>query len=213
LPNILKSLLHARNWVWALLKPLGPWGVFLAAALDGAGMPLPGAADAVMVAYVHRTPWLAWFYVLLAASGSALGCLVLYSIGSVGGEVLLARRMPKWKYEKFRRDFEDHPILTLALPSLMPPPFPFKAFILAAGAFAMRRTHFLGVIFIARLVRFGVLSVLTIRFGTRVFALFNTAFQKHPVLTGTVIVVTLGLALLVHKRRSNPPRESQGEPR
>jgi membrane protein YqaA with SNARE-associated domain len=189
------------KWIWALLKPLGPWGVFLAAGVDGAGLPLPGAADAALVAYVLKAPWLAWFYVLLASSGSALGCLVLYTIGAVGGQALLKRRMPAWKYDKFRRDFEDHPVLTLAVPSLLPPPFPFKAFVLAAGAFAMRRMHFLGVVFFARLVRYGILALLTIRFGKRVGALFNHAFQKHPVLTGAIILASLGLIFLAHRRR------------
>ena len=201
----LKTLLKFSNWLWSLLQSLGPWGVFAAAVLDGAGVPLPGAVDAVVVAYVYQKPMLAWVYVLLAAGGSMLGCLVLYSIGAAGGEVLIRKRMSPVKYDKIRRDFEEHPVITLALPAVLPPPFPFKIFVLSAGAFAMRRTHFMGVMLVARVVRYGILSLLAIRFGPRVVAGFNQAFRRHPVLTIAVILAVVAVALGARRLRSSPP--------
>jgi membrane protein YqaA with SNARE-associated domain len=184
--------------------------VFAAAALDGVGIPLPGAVDAVLVAYVYQRPLLAWAYVFLAASGSMLGCLVLYTIGAAGGEVLIQKRMSPSKYDKIRRDFEEHPVITVALPALLPPPFPFKIFVLSAGAFAMRRTHFLGVILVARLARYGILSLLAIRFGPKVVAGFNQAFRGHPVLTISAILAVVVIALGTHRLRRNPTSQVSG---
>jgi membrane protein YqaA with SNARE-associated domain len=197
----LKSLLKYRNSLWALLGSLGPWGVFLIAGLDGAGIPLPGAVDAVVVTSVHQHPGRSWLYIILAAGGSALGCLVLYGIGYAGGEVLIAKRMSPAKFEKIRDDFEAHPILTLGLPALLPPPFPLKPFVLAAGAFEMRWTHFLGVMFAGRFVRFGILAALTVLFGPQVITLFNNVFRHHLVVFLIVLAAAIVLAVLAHRHR------------
>jgi membrane protein YqaA with SNARE-associated domain len=197
----LKTLLKYRALFWTFLQSLGPWGVLLAAGLDGAGVPLPGAVDAVVVAFAYQRPASAWLYVGLAALGSAAGCLVLYLIGYLGGELFIERRMNRVKFDKIRNDFEDHPILTLALPAVLPPPFPFKIFVLSAGAFEMRWTHLLGVIFVARLVRFGILSVLAIRFGPNIVELGNNAIHKHLLLTLLSVVFIVGIVIWVRKKR------------
>jgi len=197
----MKTLLKYRHWLWALLQTLGPWGVFLTAGLDGAGIPLPGAVDAVVITYAYQHPGHAWLYVLLAASGSAVGCLVLYGIGYAGGEVLIAGRMSPAKFDKIRNDFENHPVLTLGLPAVLPPPFPLKIFVLSAGAFEMRWPHFLGVMFTARLVRFGLLAALTVVFGPQIITSFNALFHKHPLVILSVIAVAIAVAVLAHKRR------------
>jgi len=184
-----------------LLQTLGPWGVFVAAGLDGAGVPLPGAVDAVIITYAYQRPGHAWLFVLLAAGGSALGCMVLYGIGYAGGEMLIAKRMSPAKFEKIRNDFEDHPVLTLGLPAVLPPPFPLKIFVLSAGAFEMRWLHFLGVMFTARLVRFGLLAALTVMFGPQIITSFNSAFRKHPLAILAVIAVAVAAAILAHQRR------------
>jgi membrane protein YqaA with SNARE-associated domain len=163
----LKTLLK----YFAVLQSLGLWGIFLIAALDGAGVPVPGAVDLIVATSVYQSPAKAWIYILLAAAGSTLGCLLLYVIGRLGGEVLVERRMSPEKFKKVQADFERHSFLTVAIPALLPPPFPFKIVVLSAGAFEMAWTHFLFAIFVGRLIRFGALSVLTIVFG---------AFGKMP---------------------------------
>jgi membrane protein YqaA with SNARE-associated domain len=175
--------------------------VFVMAAMDGAGVPLPGAVDAVVVTFVFQKPFNSWLYVLLAAGGSTLGCLVLYLIGYLGGEVLIERRMSREKFEKVRGDFENHPILTLALPAVLPPPFPFKVFVLSAGAFEMRWLEFVGVIFVARIVRFGILSLLTILFGPQIVTVFTGAFRKHPLVSLLIIAAAIAGVWVIRKVR------------
>lgn len=186
--------------LWALLKPLGAWGVFAIAGMDGAGVPLPGAVDAVLATYVYSNPLKGWAYVLAASVGSALGCLVLYGIGYLGGEVLLQKRMSRAKYNKMCNDFENHKFLTVALPAILPPPFPFKIFVLAAGAFEMHWTHFLAAIFLGRLVRFGALALLTVKFGPEIVTLFGAVVRQHLVAALVVVAAAVVLLLVVRRR-------------
>lgn len=186
------------------MQSLGPWGVFVMAGLDGAGVPLPGALDAVAAAYIYQRPRAAWLYVLLTAVGSTLGCTVLYLIGRAGGEVVIERRMSPLRFEKVRRDFEEHPVLALGIPAVLPPPFPLKIFILSAGAFRMRWPHFALVVLVARLLRFGVLAGLTLAFGPGIVTLFNTAFRRHPVVALLALAAVVAAALLVRRLRTRP---------
>ncbi len=196
----MKTLHQWTIALWAVLKPLGAWGIFAIAGMDGAGVPLPGAVDAVLATYVLSNPLKGWAYVLAASVGSALGCLVLYGIGYAGGEMLIQKRMAPWKYDKIRRDFENHRFLTLALPAILPPPFPFKIFVLSAGAFEMHWTHFLAAILLGRLVRFGALALLTIRFGPGMVTLFGVMVRQHLLMT-LAVVAAAAVLLLVWRRR------------
>jgi len=90
--NTIKHILTRYTaFLWALLKPLGPWGVFVVAALDGAALGLP--MDVVVAGYVAQNHSRFLLYVLMAASGSAIGSLVVYAVGYAGGEELLRKRV------------------------------------------------------------------------------------------------------------------------
>lgn len=187
--------------VWAALKPLGAWGVFAIAGIDGVGIPLPGAVDVVVATYVYSNPMLAWLYVIVASAGSALGCLVLYFIGYQGGEVLLRKRMSPEKFEKTRVSFENHRFLALMFPAMLPPPFPFKIFVLSAAVFEMRLSHFLIAIVSGRLIRFALLALLTIRFGPQIVTFTATAVRQHIGLVLLIIAAILGMVLLLRRLR------------
>lgn len=165
------------GFVWALLKPLGSWAVFAIAGIDSAffGVPL----DPVVATYVYQNRSNALLYPLLAAAGSATGCILLYWIGYRGGEVLLLKRMPRAKFERIRAAFDRHEFWALVVPSMMPPPFPFKLFALAASVFEMNFWHFLLAIFVGRLIRFLILGILVLRFGPQVVAFGSELLAKH----------------------------------
>jgi membrane protein YqaA with SNARE-associated domain len=183
------------------LQALGPWGIFLLAGMDGAGVPLPGALDLVFATYVYQAPARSWMYVAAAAIGSSIGSVVLYWIGYAGGEVLIERRMSPAKFQKIQNDFERHPFVTVALPAMLPPPFPLKVVVLSAGAFEMRWTHFLFAMIIGRLVRFAALAVLTIEFGLGIVTLFRTVVRRHPLITILLVLVIAGVFVLVQRLR------------
>ncbi len=93
----------------------------------------------------------------MASAGSALGSIVLYGIGYEGGETLLRKRMSAERFARIKQKFDDHEFLALMLPAILPPPSPFKLFVLAAAAFEMNIRRFLLAIFLGRVVRFSIL--------------------------------------------------------
>lgn len=182
-------------FLWALLKPLGAWGVFAIAAVDSAfvGMPL----DPVVASYVYLNPHLFWLYAIMGAAGSCLGCVVLYLIGHLGGEVLIERRIGKARFDKMRTRFEEQEFFALMIPSMLPPPTPFKLFVLSAAILEMRFTLFMAAIFIGRVIRFLILSFLVIEFGPEVINLTANLLREHLALSLAIAgALVLGGVLL-----------------
>jgi membrane protein YqaA with SNARE-associated domain len=174
---IQKFFSHYTAFLWALLKPLGAWGVLAAAALDGAFLGLP--VDVVVAGYVYHDRARFLLYVLMAATGSALGSIVIYVIGYTGGEELLRKRIPAQRFDKIHSAFDEHPFWSLMFPAMLPPPTPFKLFALAAAVSEMGFVRFLLAIFCGRVVRFLFLSLLTLKFGPEVVHLIGNLFGKH----------------------------------
>jgi membrane protein YqaA with SNARE-associated domain len=179
------------GFLWALLKPLGSWAVFAVAGIDSAffGIPL----DPVVATYVYQNRSHALLYPLMAAAGSAAGCIILYWIGYRGGEVLLRKRMSHARFERIRASFDRHEFWALMVPSMLPPPFPFKAVVLAASAFEMNFWHFLLAIFLGRLVRFVLLGVMVLRFGPQVMAFGSQMLAKHWILLTVIAAAAIAL--------------------
>ncbi len=190
--NTIKHILTRYTaFLWALLKPLGAWGVFVIAALDGAALGLP--MDPIVATYVYQNRSHFFLYVLMASAGSALGSIVIYGIGYLGGEELLRKRISPERFEKFHRAFEKHPFWSLMFPAMLPPPTPFKLFALAAAVSEMSFSHFLMAIFAGRFVRFLLLSILTLRFGPQFVHIFGTLFHEHW--RWVLAAVAVGLAI------------------
>jgi len=201
--HALKNILTKYTaWIFRVLAPLGPWGVFAIAAVDGSLLGMP--VDAVVAGYVyyHRSSFL--FYVLMASAGSAVGSLVIYAIGYFGGEAVLRKRMPEERFKKIHASFEEHEFWALMFPAMLPPPTPFKLFVLAASAFEMRLGHFLAAIFAGRCVRFLVLALVTIRFGPQFVEFAGGILRQHSpwVLIGIVIIAAVLLLVWMRKRRT-----------
>jgi membrane protein YqaA with SNARE-associated domain len=180
-------------WLIALLQPLGAFGIFILAFIDAAafGMPL----DPMVAWYVYNEHRFFWAYVIMAAAGSALGSLVIYVIGYKGGELLLHSKMSKERVERMRQRFEEHEFLALMVPSMLPPPTPFKLFLLAASVFEMSLRDYLLAIFFGRLIRFSILAVLTLWIGPQVIAVLTSLIREHLGLT--VAIFCAGVVLIV----------------
>jgi len=199
----LKTIKHILSrytaFLWALLKPLGAWGVLAIAALDGAFFGLP--MDAVVASYVYQDRGRFVLYALMASVGSALGSIVIYVIGYEGGEELLRKRIPPARFEKIHSAFDKHPFWSLMLPAMLPPPTPFKLFVLAAAVSEMSFARFLLAIFSGRMVRFLVLGLLTIKFGPGVVHVLGTAFEQHYYLILEAIIVGLVIWFVLRRRK------------
>lgn len=164
-------------WILQLLTPLGIWGVFAIAFADSALLGMP--VDAIVAFYVYRDHKRLILYVLMASLGSALGSVPLYVIGYLGGEKVLRKRISEERFQRIHRSFEQHEFWALMFPGMLPPPTPFKLFVLGAAVFEMRFRDFLAAVFAGRFVRFMVLALLTLWFGPRIVELTGTLVRQH----------------------------------
>ena len=171
------------------------------AALDGAALGLP--MDPIVATYVFQNRSRFLLYVLMASTGSALGSIVIYGIGYMGGEGLLRKRISPERFDKFHQAFQKHPFWSLMFPAMLPPPTPFKLFALAAAVSEMKFTHFLMAIFAGRFVRFMVLAILTLVFGPQFVRIFGSVFRQHwPwVLVAVAVGLAVWLAVIRVKKR------------
>jgi membrane protein YqaA with SNARE-associated domain len=145
------------------LAKFGIWGVGLVALLDSSTIPVP--MDAILAVYVWSDKGHFWLYCLLASIGSAIGGLLPYGLGRAGGELFLLKRVNRERFEKMRTRFENQEFLAMMIPSMLPPPTPWKAFVFAAGVFEMRVVPFMLAVFAGRMVRWLVLSLLVLKLG------------------------------------------------
>jgi membrane protein YqaA with SNARE-associated domain len=186
-----------------LLGPLGVWGVFAVAFADSALLGMP--VDAVVAVYVYRDHQHLLFYVLLASLGSTLGSIPLYLVGYEGGEIVLRKRISEERFLRIHRSFERHEFWALMFPGMLPPPLPFKIFVLAAAVFEMKFRDFLAAIFAGRFVRFLAEGLLTLYFGPEIMELMGRVFRRHFywVLATVVVGVIVWLALRGGRRKQS----------
>jgi membrane protein YqaA with SNARE-associated domain len=173
-------------WILGLMKVFGIWGVFVIAFADSALLGMP--VDFVVTTYVYQDRRRLLIYIAMASLGSALGSIPLYIVGYLGGEKVLRKRISEERFLKIHRSFERHEFWALMFPGMLPPPMPFKIFVLGAAVFEMRFRDFLVAIFLGRLVRFGVLSVLVLWFGPQIVGRFGGVLKRHWIAVLTVVV-------------------------
>jgi membrane protein YqaA with SNARE-associated domain len=207
--NTLKHTLSRYTAIlWALLKPLGVWGVFLVAAIDGSSIGLP--VDAIVVGYIIADRPRFLLYVFMAAAGSTLGSIVVYLIGYKGGEELLRKRISPERFEKIHNAFDRHPFWSLMFPAMLPPPTPFKLFALAAAVSEMKFGHYLLAIFSGRLLRFLLLGLLTLKYGPNVLRLLEQLVGEHFYWVGLAVALGLAVWLIVRKSRAKRGEDGRG---
>jgi membrane protein YqaA with SNARE-associated domain len=179
-----------RVLLLGFLKPLGFWGVGAVAMLDSSSIPVP--MDLIVAGYAWSDAHRFYLYVLMASIGSAIGGLVPYWIGRAGGEIFLMKRIDRARYEKMRDRFERQEFLALMIPSMMPPPTPWKVFVFAAGVFEMRVASFMLAVFAGRVLRFTAVSLLTIKYGPQIVHDAGEIMHRHMV----AVLIGLGVVLV-----------------
>lgn len=181
-PRITDSLTRLSDFFIAL----GPFGLFAVALLDSTFVPLPSSADALMLLLTVAHPNLMIFYAALATAGSAIGCVILYCISRRAGSGALRRFSPA-KQKRVKDWIDRYDVLSVLVASLMPPPFPFKVFVITAGVFRFSLTRFTIAIIAGRMFRFLLEGYLAIRYGS----------QAKQILAKYYPWIGLGLALLI----------------
>jgi membrane protein YqaA with SNARE-associated domain len=166
------------------------WGALLLGALDSTVLVFaPLGTDALVIYLAARHRELFWLYPLLTTAGSTAGAALTYWIGAKAGDVGLERFVPGYRLERLKRRVRKTGAVALALPAVMPPPFPLTAFILTCGALEVSRWRFFLVFTTARFVRFGVEALLARRSGERVLRVIESATFQWFIMAFIVIAV------------------------
>ena len=175
------------KWVYGLALSLGGPGLFVVAFLDSSFISLPQINDLLVVLMVVRNK--AWmpYYAAMATLGSVAGCYVLYLIAE-RGEEFLARRINARRMERALARYRKHGVLALMVPAILPPPAPFKLFVLMAGMAEVRPLQFVLSIAIARGVRYLVLGALAVRYGDFALELMRTRGRVVAIWVPVILV-------------------------
>jgi membrane protein YqaA with SNARE-associated domain len=162
------------NWITDIALKLGGPGVFLTAFFDSAFTLPPSANDFLVVVMVLRHKSWMPYYAAMATLGSLAGCYLLYVLAEKGGEAFLRKRVNESHVGRVLGLYQRHGLLALMIPALLPPPAPFKLFVLAAGLANVRPMAFVGAIVLARGIRYVALGWLAIRYGDSAIDLMRT---------------------------------------
>lgn len=177
------------------LLVLGIPGLFFVVLLDSVAIPMPGGPDALVVLLSWQRPAFFLWIGLVAAIGSTIGCLILYKIGHAGGPLAVSRISPK-RQEWIKRKIEDHHFLAIFLAVLVPPPFPTKAIILAAGVLRFPVVSFGMAVLLGRFVRYVAIGYLAARFGDQTARVISSHYPAILlVLAGILVLFLLGRRL------------------
>src|SRR4029434_2848373 len=158
-------------------------------ALDSSLLSLPEINDYLVVGRCFKDPKAAFYFPLFAATGSVLGCLLLYTIVRRGGQAVLRKRFKLEHIKRVERAYERFGFLAIGIPAILPPPLPFKIFVATAGALEYPRWKFLLTVMIARSFRYYVEGILAVFYGRRVLS-----FMKD---NGLIVISIVGSLLLV----------------
>lgn len=177
------------KWLTRLSEYLityGAFGLFAVALLDSTFVPLPSSADALMILLSTTNPSWMLLYAFMATSGSALGCWILYLISRRAGSRAL-NRFSEAKQQRVKNWIEKYDAFAVLVATLLPPPFPFKLFVVTAGVFRFSLLRFMLAIIVGRAFRFLLEGYLAVRYGS----------QAREILTKYYPFIGLGLVVLI----------------
>lgn len=177
------------KWLTRLSEYLityGAFGLFAVALLDSTFVPLPSSADALMLLLSTTNPNWMLLYAFMATSGSALGCWILYLISRRAGARAL-NRFSEAKQQRVKNWIEKYDVFAVLVATLLPPPFPFKLFVVTAGVFRFSLLRFMLAIIVGRAFRFLLEGFFAVRYGA----------QAKEILAKYYPMIGLGLAVAI----------------
>lgn len=190
-------------WVQGFAESLGGPGLFIIAFLDSSFLSFPEVCDALIVLLTVQHEQRMLFYALVTTLGSIAGCYALYSVGRKGGEAFLRRRFKARHVDRAMDIFRRYGMLAIIVPSLLPPPMPFKIFVLAAGVARVGRMEFLLAVAIGRGIRYFGEGFLALWYGDQAISFLQE--NAHTVGLGLGIAVLVGGAGFIWwKKRGQP---------
>jgi len=184
----------------------GAPGLFVLCLLDSTFVPLPSFADLLLIGLSMSNPHWMPVYVFLAVLGSTIGCVILYYISRRAGSRALRKFSPA-KQKRVKDLIDRYDVLSVLVASVMPPPFPFKVFVISAGVFRFNLIRFTIAIFAGRLFRFLLEGYLAVRYGVQAKEVLA---REYPWIALGLVIVIVGFFVTRNllKRRSATAEES-----
>lgn len=187
-------------WLQGAGEALGGPGLFLLAFLDSSFLSFPNVVDLLVIADVtrHEARWI--YYALMPTLGSIAGCYALYEVARRGGERFLRKRVSARHIERAMGIFQKYGLLGVLVPSILPPPVPFKVFVLAAGVAKVRPVEFLVAVAIGRGIRYFGEALLALYYGDRAAEYLTAHSREASLVIAALVVIAAGL-WIVRRRR------------
>jgi len=174
-------------WLRNALLPYGGFGLMVLAMCDSSFLSLPEVNDVLLMTFAINEPDGMVKFALLTTMGSVIGCALLYAVGRKGGEAFLRRSIADERLARVQRWYQRHGMLAVIVPSLLPPPTPFKIFVLSAGTFGISWLKFLSAVVIGRGIRYFSEGLLAVVYGPAAIRFVQDNYG----------MVGIGLALLI----------------
>jgi membrane protein YqaA with SNARE-associated domain len=196
-------LLHLHPWfavtAWQQLRRMGGPGLVLLGIADNSVIPLTGSMDVLTIwlAARHHEPWP--YYALMATLGAVIGGYITYALARKGGKEAMERKLSKKRAAQFSKAFARWGFAAVAIPAVLPPPFPFVPFLLAAGAMQYSRKKFLAALTLGRGVRYTIGAWLGFHYGRHILRFFSR-YDKLAIAILIVLAVIGAILSLIQYR-------------
>ena len=192
------------GWLQSAGEALGGPGLFLIAFLDSSFLSFPNVVDLLIIANVtrHEARWV--YYALMSTLGSIAGCFALFEFAKRGGDRFLRKRLNQKHFDRALRMFQKYGLLGVLVPSILPPPVPFKVFVLAAGVAKVRPVEFLIAVAIGRGIRYFGEALLALYYGDRAAAFLTAHSREASLVLAAVVVIVGGIWILRRRRLAEP---------
>ena len=187
------------DWLQAVALMLGAPGLFLVAFLDSSFLSLPEINDLLLVLMVTEHPSRMPLYATCATLGSVVGCLTLYALGRKGGEAFVRNRFSSNRVDRGIATFHRYGVLAILIPSLLPPPAPFKIFVLVAGIAGLNVWRFVIAITIGRGLRYFGEGALAVMYGEQALDYIHENARTVGLAVVGVIVAAVIVYVLWHR--------------
>jgi membrane protein YqaA with SNARE-associated domain len=193
------------DWVKGFALTLGGPGLFIIAFLDSSLLSFPEVVDLLLMGLVIQHKERVLYYALLSTLGSIAGCFVLYLIARKGGEAFLRRRFAGHHIDRALGLFQKYGLLAVAVPSILPPPVPFKIFVFAAGVARVPPLEFLVAVAIGRGIRYFGEGFLALWYGEAAIAFLKENARTVAYALATLVLAG-GVTWVWYRRRKSATR-------
>lgn len=189
--GFLKSI---AQWLYAFAGTIGGPGLLLIAVADSSFLSIPEGNDLLIVVLSIGSSWSRVAYLVsMTITGSVIGCLLLFAVGRSGGRALLEKRFSRSKVQLAQKYMQRYGIFSIMIPCILPPPTPFKIFVLTAGVFRLTVGRFLIAVVVGRTIRYSMWGILAMLYGERA----KTFMMENLTWVGTLLLGALVAFALV----------------